>query len=188
MLLSFNTLSFLYLRVNRINPILINTGMKKQFVKVFFTLSAIMLFLCHNADAQGYTLKFSRVIDTNVILSIPCNVSHAVPAYYELWTNPSQIVKIESIQIETWQTASWTAATVSCGPMTGGSLNVFPALKKDYRYIDISTSKIFTGPLWIKPGTIICAKVLSTITANPYINSTMNLTVHIDGIEFLRIP
>lgn len=168
--------------------------------KTSAVLTLFTIALINHSVAQGYNLKFNRVIDTVITYSVPCSVNLINGTYYDILTvnSGSAIVnKIEAIYVE-WPGYINTGSS-SCGSGGAGQFRVQPAIKKNGIYTELTgdnntgnygaAETKFKGVFWATKGTTVAVKAsMGSSSSYPYLASAYSGKVRISMIEFNIVP
>lgn len=155
--------------------------------RILFSFTFVLLsYLCF---AQGYSLKFVRVIDTTIILDVPCcsDIFNS-PATIDL--NFIGLTKITSVSNLNKQVMVFVGCTSNPSGANNGTFERYWLNNGDEALIPSE----FNGAAWKKAGSGIRLKVYSR-SANqnylcwpgqtfPFFKEYVNIT----GIEFIKVP
>ena len=142
--------------------------------------------------AQGYNLKFNRVIDTVISIShTSCTNMYSTPVYGSTIVVPNGVVwKITSL-IGTPSSAVCmysSCSNTSCG--TNGYSNFFKLSgNQEFALFSTGGDSQFNLPLWVNAQTSFRWKAWSSSSTREY-NRTwdVNNSAHLSIIEFLLVP
>jgi len=167
----------------------------KQVIRILL-FTFFFAVLINYSNAQGYELRFNKVIDTVLTFTIPCTANLSNGYFLEvlpLSNNPIIVTKINSIYID-WPQLPVNTGSSSCGSGGSGQFRLQPALKKNGIYTDITGSGTatadtkFNGVYWASTGTGIAVKASTVSASYPYLGAAFNGKIRISAIEFIMIP